>query len=111
MDWRKSDLSKIRRLVGRFRDLSTLAYTTLGQSRQFAFAQFATIADATRLLERHYPSLPLENPHDRSQQEPSQPVRVRIAYSRDRDDREKAGHGEDDWKCDVVCVMYTVKRK
>ncbi|EPE24283.1 RNA-binding, RBD [Glarea lozoyensis ATCC 20868] len=72
-----------------------------GKSRQFAFAQFATIADATRLLERHYPSLTLYDPQEGAQQGTSQPVKVRIAYSRERDDRDKAGYGEDDWKCDV----------
>jgi hypothetical protein len=33
-------------------------------------------------------------------------MKVRIAYSRDRDDREKAGKSEEDWKCEVVRIQY-----
>lgn len=29
---------------------------------------------------------------------------MRIAFGRDRDDRDRAGKGEDDWKCDIVGI-------
>ncbi len=29
---------------------------------------------------------------------------MRIAFGRERDDKERAGKGEDDWKCDVVSI-------
>lgn len=72
-----------------------------GQSRGFAFAQFADISHARRFLDRHYPSIPLHGTYDPNVAGPSEPTNVRIAYSRERDDREKAGKSDDDWKCDV----------
>ena len=32
----------------------------------------------------------------------AEPTKVRVAYSREKDDRGPAGKNEDDWKCDVV---------
>ncbi|KAK2629714.1 hypothetical protein QTJ16_000534 [Diplocarpon rosae] len=72
-----------------------------GQSKGFAFAQFAGIPDARGFLERYYPTVPLYGGLDPSQSTNIEPTRVRISYGRERDDREKAGKGEDDWKCDV----------
>ncbi|KAH7333384.1 hypothetical protein BKA65DRAFT_403493 [Rhexocercosporidium sp. MPI-PUGE-AT-0058] len=69
-----------------------------GQSKGFAFAQFVGIPEASRFLDRYYPTVPLYGIYDPTQSEPTQ---VRIAFGRERDDREKAGKGEDDWKCDV----------
>ncbi|KAH6671756.1 hypothetical protein B0J14DRAFT_80316 [Halenospora varia] len=75
-----------------------------GQSRQFAFAQFVGIPEARRFLEEHYPTLSLYGSYDPGQSAPTQPSKVRIAYSRERDDRDKAGKGEDDWKCEVCYI-------
>ncbi|PVH74064.1 hypothetical protein DL98DRAFT_40706 [Cadophora sp. DSE1049] len=72
-----------------------------GQSKGFAFAQFASIPEARRFLDRYYPTVPLYGVYDPTQSGPAEPTNVRIAFGRERDDREKAGRGEDDWKCDV----------
>jgi len=78
----------------------------LGQSRQFAFAQFCAIPEARRFLDRYYPTVPLYGRYDPTQTSIAEPAKVRIAYSRERDDREKAGKSEDDWKCEVVRRIY-----
>ena len=75
-----------------------------GQSRGFAFAQFTGIPEARRFLDLHYPSVSLHGAYDPSQAA-AEPAKVRIAFSRDRDDRDKAGKSDDDWKCDVVCIL------
>lgn len=75
----------------------------IGQSRGFAFAQFVGINEARRFLDQYYPTVQLYGPHHIDPNATSDPMNVRIAYSRDRDDRDKAGKGEDDWKCEVVC--------
>ncbi|KAG9230866.1 hypothetical protein BJ875DRAFT_471033 [Amylocarpus encephaloides] len=72
-----------------------------GQSRQFAFAQFASVDDAREFLEHHYPNLTLYGPYDPTQAATAQPAKVRIAYSREREERDKAGKSEEDWKCEV----------
>ncbi|KUJ07261.1 uncharacterized protein LY89DRAFT_742909 [Mollisia scopiformis] len=72
-----------------------------GQSRGFAFAQFIGISEARRFLDRFYPTVQLYGPAHSDLAATNDPSKVRIAYSRDRDDRDKAGKGEDDWKCEV----------
>ncbi len=74
----------------------------VGQSRGFAFAQFDEVSDARRFLERYYPSFTLYRPQDPNQAVDFEPAKIRIAYSRERDAREKDPKSEDDWKCEVV---------
>lgn len=74
----------------------------LGLSRQFGFAQFASTSDAKAFLERHYPSISLYGPYDPTQAPDTEAAKVRIAYSRDKDDRDKPGKNDDDWNCEVV---------
>ncbi|SZF05266.1 unnamed protein product [Blumeria hordei] len=72
-----------------------------GQSRGFAFVQFIGIPEARKFLEDYYPAVYLYGTQESNQDPSIKPAKVRIAYSRERDDREKAGKGDDDWKCDV----------
>lgn len=72
-----------------------------GSSKGFAFAQFARVPDAREFLDRYYPNLPLLGPYD-SNKTGTKPANIRIAYGRERDERDKASKGEVDWKCDVV---------
>jgi hypothetical protein len=74
-----------------------------GVSRQFAFAQFSGIPEARQFLESYYPTISLYGAYDPTQSASTQPAKVRIAFS--RDDRDKSGKGEDDWKCEVVCLV------
>ncbi|ESZ91736.1 hypothetical protein SBOR_7887 [Sclerotinia borealis F-4128] len=67
-----------------------------GISRQFAFAQFYTLLEARRFLEKHYPSVSFYGPL-----QTSEPTKVRIAYSREKNDQERTSKHEDDWKCEV----------
>ncbi|RFU33688.1 hypothetical protein B7463_g2666, partial [Scytalidium lignicola] len=72
-----------------------------GQSRQFAFAQFGTIGEAALFLDRFHPKLELYGQGDPDQASSKPPAYVRIAFSREREEREPAGKNEDDWLCDV----------
>ncbi|QSZ32153.1 hypothetical protein DSL72_001724 [Monilinia vaccinii-corymbosi] len=71
-----------------------------GISRGFAFAQFYTVTQAKRFLEEYYPSVPLYGPS-----QASEPAKVRIAYSREKNDQERTSKREDDWKCDVCYTL------
>ena len=74
-----------------------------GQSRQFAFAQFVGLPEANRFLEKYYPAVSLYGPYDPNNAVASEPTKVRVAYSREKDDKDRPGKNEDDWKCEVVC--------
>jgi hypothetical protein len=76
----------------------------LGQSRQFAFAQFVSIPKARAFLDEYSPTISLDGAYDPSKAMPSDSTKVRIAYSRDKDDRDRPGKGEDDWNCEVVSL-------
>ena len=78
-----------------------------GQSRQFAFAQFVGIPEARRFLETYYPYISLFGAHNLSRSEDTEGPKVRLAFSRDKDDRDKPGKNGDDWKCEVV---WSIKR-
>ncbi|PQE05955.1 hypothetical protein CJF30_00004900 [Rutstroemia sp. NJR-2017a BBW] len=67
------------------------------QSRQFGFAQFYTLPEARRFLEECEPSGTVTL-YGSAQAEPT---KVRVAYSREKNDQERPGKNEDDWKCDV----------
>ncbi|TVY43698.1 putative RNA-binding protein [Lachnellula occidentalis] len=69
-----------------------------GVSRQFAFAQFVGIPEARRFLEQYYPTVALYGAY-LNQSTTTQPAQIRIAFS--RDDRDKSGKSEDDWRCEV----------
>ncbi|KAF7877409.1 hypothetical protein EAF04_001086 [Stromatinia cepivora] len=71
-----------------------------GISRGFAFAQFFTLPEAKRFLEEHYPSVSFYGPL-----QASEPTKVRIAYSREKNDQERTSKHEDDWKCDVCYTL------
>ncbi|KAL2065753.1 hypothetical protein VTL71DRAFT_3423 [Oculimacula yallundae] len=75
-----------------------------GQSKGFAFAQFVGISEARSFLDRYYPTVPLYGTYNPNESGSTEPTHVRIAFGRERDDREKAGRGEDDWKCDICLV-------
>lgn len=80
-----------------------LTTLTLGLSRQFAFAQFATLTDAQLFYDRTPPSIQFKNIYgDIKEGEDSSP-HVTIAYSREKpDERPLPGQGDDDWICEVV---------
>lgn len=72
-----------------------------GQSRQFAFAQFAALRDARAFVEQYYPSIQLQGSYG-APQAGDENARVRVAYSREKEDRDRPGMGEGDWICEVV---------
>lgn len=81
-----------------------LTLESAGQSRQFAFAQFVGIPEARRFVEKYYPYVSLYGTYSPSRSKETEATKVRIAFSRDKDDRDRPGKSEDDWKCEVVCV-------
>jgi len=67
-------------------------------SRQLGFLRFPNIEQSRDFVEKNYPNIylygPSSGPNDRS-------TKVRIAYSREREDRARA-KGEGDWTCRMV---------
>lgn len=87
-----------------------LILVIIGLSRQFAFAQFLAIPEARNFLEQHYPTIPIFGVYDPNQATDTESTKVRIAFSRQKDERDRAGKSEDDWKCDVVCFVCKTER-
>ena len=65
----------------------------LGTSRGFAFARFLTLEDSKRFLDDHFPVIDLGDICPR----------VRLAYSRERDD---GATSSEDWRCKNVCCVF-----
>ncbi|KAG9243575.1 hypothetical protein BJ878DRAFT_535134 [Calycina marina] len=72
-----------------------------GLSRQFAFVQFVGVSEAKSFLGQYFPTVSLYGSYDPAAINDHGPARVRIAFSREKDDRSQPGRNEDDWKCDV----------
>lgn len=69
-----------------------------GQSRQFGFLRFPSLPQAQVFMERNTPLIYLYGNPDLKRDEPA---KVRIVYSRERNDTSNDG-GEGDWTCKVV---------
>lgn len=65
------------------------------------------MGNARAFLDEHYPSIQFQNSYDVPQSGDENP-RVRIAYSREKDDRERPGKGEGDWICEIVRWPHTL---
>lgn len=68
--------------------------TCLEMSRQLAFIRFPTIDDSREFLEGNFPAIYLYGKAGADGQD----AKVRIAYSREREDRNRA-RGDGEWTC------------
>ena len=64
-------------------------------SRGFGFIRFPTLEDSKAFVERNYPIIYLSDNDD-------QAAKVRIAYSRERDDRSRGEKADGEWTCKIV---------
>lgn len=69
-------------------------------SRGFGFIRFRTVDEAKDFVEANYPIIHLYG--DKSESD-DQAVRVRIAFSREREDRGRSDKAESEWICKIVC--------
>ncbi|CAG8936531.1 unnamed protein product [Penicillium salamii] len=77
-------------------------------SKQLGFLRFPTIEQSREFVEKNYPQIffygPSAGPNDRS-------TKVRIAYSREREDRARP-KGEGDWTCRMCAISnYSTRGK
>ena len=69
-------------------------------SRGFGFIRFPTFEDSKAFVERNYPMIYLYG--NGSSDNNDQAAKVRIAYSRERDDRNRGEKAEGEWTCKIV---------
>ena len=71
-----------------------------GLSRGFGFLRFGTLEESKAFVERNYPKIYLysNSPTDND----DETAKVRIAYSRERDDRPRADKTDGEWTCKIV---------
>ena len=88
------------------RIMSNTVSHSIELSKQLGFLRFPTIDESRAFVERNHRGIylygPSAGPNDRS-------TKVRIAYSREREDRNRA-KGEGDWMCRMVCDFWCAKR-
>ena len=69
-------------------------------SRGFGFLRFATLEKSKAFVELNYPTIYLYG--NESADGDEQAAKVRIAFSRERDDRNRAEKQEGEWTCKIV---------
>ena len=72
----------------------------LEASRGFGFLRFSTVEKSRAFLERNYPIIHLYGKG--SADGDDQAAKVRVAFSRERDDRGRADKAEGEWACKIV---------
>jgi len=68
--------------------------------RGFGFIRFPTTDEATAFLDRVYPHIRLESKSTSNGERES--CQVRVAFSRERDERNRGEPAEGDWTCKLV---------
>ena len=69
-------------------------------SRGFGFIRFPTVEDSKAFVERNYPMIYLHG--NVSSENDDQAAKVRIAYSRERDERSRGEKADGEWTCKIV---------
>lgn len=69
-------------------------------SRGFGFIRFSTIEDSKAFVERNYPAIYLYGSNTSDNDD--QAAKVRIAFSRERDDRGRGDKADGEWTCKIV---------
>ncbi len=83
-------------------DLPILVGTDAGAeiSRGFGFIRFLNLEESKAFVERNYPTIYLYGNHASNNDD--QTAKVRIAFSRERDDRSRADKADGEWTCKIV---------
>ena len=69
-------------------------------SRGFGFLRFPTLEESRAFVERNYPMIYLYG--NKSTDNDDQAAKVRIAFSRERDDRGRGEKADGEWTCKIV---------
>ncbi|EAS31865.1 RNA-binding protein [Coccidioides immitis RS] len=77
-------------------------------SRQLGFLRFPSLDASRDFLERNYPAIYLYG--DSSSHDDGRGVKVRIAYSREREDRNR-GRAEGEWTCKICTLVNYATRQ
>ena len=74
-------------------------------SRGFGFLRFSALEKAKAFVERNYPMIHLYG--NGSSDGDEQAAKVRIAFSRERDDRARNEKADGEWTCKIVSAFWT----
>lgn len=93
------DIRVIRdRQTSKYRVFSAVKLTPSEISRRLGFLRFHSVADSRAFVERNFPSVYFLGPNATGD---DGGTKVRIAFSREREDRART-RAEGDWNCPVV---------
>lgn len=75
-------------------------------SRGFGFIRFPSLEESRAFVERNYPMIYLYGNH--STDNDDQAAKVRVAFSRERDERTRSEKAEGEWTCKIVSTHKTL---
>lgn len=75
-------------------------YPFAEMSRGFGFIRFSSIEDSKAFVERNYPNIHLYG--SKTTDNDDEAAKVRIAFSRERDDRARGEKADGEWTCKIV---------
>ena len=84
-----------------------LAYKIAETSRGFGFLRFSSLEKAKKFMERNYPMIYLYG-NGSSDGDEQAAAQVRIAFSRERDDRGRSEKADGEWTCKIVCCLQSI---
>ncbi|KAG5291240.1 RNA-binding protein [Histoplasma capsulatum G186AR] len=94
--------------VGTLEDVRVIRDRQTKISRQLGFLRFPTIDDSREFLERNFPTIYLYG--DNQSHTNERGTRVRIAYSREREDRNRI-KAEGEWTCKMCSIVNYATRQ
>lgn len=89
--------------VERLEDVRVIRDRQTKASRGFGFIRFPALEDSKAFVERNYPMIYLFG--NGSSDNDDQAAKVRIAYSRERDDRSRGEKAEGEWICKICTFV------
>ncbi|OAX83643.1 hypothetical protein ACJ72_01992 [Emergomyces africanus] len=94
--------------VGALEDIRVIRDRQTKISRQLGFLRFPTIDDSREFLERNFPTIYLYG--DSGSHTDERGTKVRIAYSREREDRNRI-KAEGEWTCKICSIVNYATRQ
>ncbi|CAD6588006.1 MAG: hypothetical protein ASARMPRED_003374 [Alectoria sarmentosa] len=89
--------------VEKLEDVRVIRDRQTKASRGFGFIRFPTVEDSKAFVERNYPMIYLYG--NGSSENDDQAAKVRIAYSRERDERSRGEKADGEWTCKICTFV------
>ena len=100
------EIDKLVRKILTYR--RSLTNISLEVSRGFGFLRFPSIEESKVFVERYYPMIYLYG--NSASGDDDQAAKIRIAFSRERDERTRNEKSDGEWTCKIVCFWSSTEQ-